>query len=265
MDMNTKENKKYNAKAEETAIYRVIALIFVAMAGFGALTLLDKYKAKLFSYIIINDKPVVSAITLIIIALAVIAALSVVYYICTRKKGKDESGKVVTSFGIMSSAVFVLVSFVLIRFLSNAMIKVQVLFFAAVLLAFLYNICARSFFEFSLFSVVSGAALYYAGSSANYGLDKALEIISKIYVFAAPVAIIVLMLVSGKKGAKLFGKATEKREDAKFYNVFWVIMAVLLAVFAAICMAVNFVTVYLIVSFFVIYLALGIFCTIKMM
>ncbi len=40
-------------------------------------------------------------------------------------------------------------------------------------------------------------------------------------------------------------------------------MAVLLAVFAAICMAVNFVTAYLIVSFFVIYLALGIFCTIK--
>ena len=78
MDMNTKENKKYNAKAEETAIYRVIALIFVAMAGFGALTLLDKYKSKLFSYIIINDKPAVSAITLIIIALAVIAALSVV-------------------------------------------------------------------------------------------------------------------------------------------------------------------------------------------
>ena len=108
MDMNTKENKKYKAKAEETAIYRVIALIFVAMAGFGALTLLDKYKSKLFSYIIINDKPAVSAITLIIIALAVIAALSVVYYICTRKKGKDESGKVVTSFGIMSSAVFML-------------------------------------------------------------------------------------------------------------------------------------------------------------
>ncbi len=151
MDMNTKENKKYNAKAEETAIYRVIALIFVAMAGFGALTLLDKYKAKLFSYIIINDKPVISAITLIIIALAVLAVLSVVYYICTRKKGKDESGRVVTSFGIMSSVIFVLVSFVLIRFLSNAMIKVQVLFFAAVLLAFLYNICARSFFEFSLF------------------------------------------------------------------------------------------------------------------
>lgn len=48
MDMNTKENKKYNAKAEETAIYRVIALIFVAMAGFGALSLLDKYKSKLF-------------------------------------------------------------------------------------------------------------------------------------------------------------------------------------------------------------------------
>lgn len=42
-------------------------------------------------------------------------------------------------------------------------------------------------------------------------------------------------------------------------------MAVLLAAFAAICMAVNFVTVYLIIAFFVIYLALGIFCTIKMM
>ena len=92
-----------------------------------------------------------------------------------------------------------------------------------------------------------------------------IEIISKIYCFAAPVAIIVFMLVSGKKGVKLFGKATEKREDAKFYNVFWVIMAVLLVAFAAVCMAVNFMTVYLIVSFFVIYLALGIFCTIKMM
>lgn len=265
MDMNIKENKKYDAKAEETAIYRVIALIFVAIAGFGALSLLDEYKSKLFSYIILNDKPVISVITLIIAFLAVLAVLSAVYYIRMRKSGKDESGRVITSFGILCTAIFALTSFVLIRFLSNAMIKTQVFFFGVVLLAFLYNVCARSFFGFSLFSAVSGVALYYVGGTANYGLDKVLEIISKIYVFAVPVAIIAFVLASRKKGFKLFGKKMAKREDARFYNVFWIIMAVLLASFAAVSMIVNFLAVYLIAAFFVIYLALGIFCTIKMM
>lgn len=266
-DMNTNKNKKkYDAKAEETVIFRVIALIFVAMAGFGALTVLENYQAKLFSYVMKNGEPVFTVITLTIIISAVLACLSVAYYIYTKKKGTDESRRVVTSFGIMSAFVLVFVSLLLIRFLTNAMIKVQVLFFASVLLAFLYNICARSFFEFSLFSFVSGAALYYVGSTANYGLDKVLEIIAKIYVFAAPVAIIAFTILFSKKGGlKLFGKTVEKREDAKFYHIFWLIMAVLLLVFAVICMAVNFMAVYLIISFFVIYLALGIFCTIKMM
>lgn len=264
-DMNTNANKKkYDAKADETAIFRVLALIFAAIVGFGALSLLDTYKSKLFSYIMNGDKPVITVMTIVISVFALIAALSVAYFVYCRKKKTDESRRAVTSFGIMFSALFVLVSLLLVRFLTNAMIKVEVLFFATVILAFIYNICPKSFFGFSLFSAVSGAALYYIGSgNTNYGLDKAFQIISYVYAFAAPIVVVVLAILGSRKGkSALFAK---DGGDMKFYNIFRLIMAALLLVFAIVCMLANFMAVYLIAAYFVIYLVLGIFCTIKMM
>lgn len=263
-DMNTNANKKkYNTKADETAIFRVLALIFAAIIGFGALSLLDTYKSKLFSYIMNGDKPVMTVFAIVLPVFAVVAALTVAYFVYCKKKHIDESRRAVTSFGIMFSALFVLISLVLIRFLTNAMIKVEVLFFAAVILAFIYNICPRSFFGFSLFSAVSGAALYYIGSGVNYGLDRAFQIIAYVYAVAAPVAVVILAVL-GARGKKA-GFFAKDGDDMKFYNIFRVIMAVLLLAFAIVCIFADFMTVYLIAAYFVIYLALGIFCTIKMM
>ena len=75
-DMNTNANKKkYDAKADETAIFRVLALIFAAIVGFGALALLDTYKSKLFSYIMNGDKPVITVMTIVISVFALIAGM----------------------------------------------------------------------------------------------------------------------------------------------------------------------------------------------
>ncbi len=244
--MNDKNMKKTKIEAKHSAediqLYRLFCIFGAAILGFALFRMVPY---NVFSRILGVGQWVALALCL--------ATIGVFIYFRVVKK-LDESSRIVTIGGI---AYFLIPIFLLLacyRSISNPEFKCQVAFGFVALYAVIYNIFKKNFCSISATTFLAIIALYYASRETYNTIENVIAVVAMVAIFVLPVAL----------AAKVRLDIRAKNEADRFDTILTHIMCALLLVCAVITLINQAIFSYILISILVVYVIIGIVCTIRM-
>lgn len=248
-DLKLKEKKEKKAaaiKQEDIKLYRLMIEFVLAIILVSAVIASGKGNE---IFIIGTVLPVFNIVS------AVLFAASAIYFVLVKRRGINETEKIVTSAGIFGNAAVLFLSgahyylFMDAKQLSLSLVIVTLLYFV-------YSIYEKRFFDFSLFAAMGFLALSHStlalGSIGT--LATLLVRVSLVLAFAIPLFTIVRAIVRLAKG----------KLTAKYFIC--VILAALVTVAGAVLVLVYpSAVIYAVFALLAVYLATTVVYTVKMM
>lgn len=254
-DKNMKKNQKLSAMPkEDVQLYRLFAVFGAAIIGFAGLRLVNE--SKLLRVLAWGRW----------VALALLAAaIGWVVYVHFVKR-IDESGKVFTSVGVSYFLIPILFMLVMYPSFEKANMKFQIAFAGISLFAVIYNIFKREFKNISALTFVCAVCLYYV-HTVTYDLPETIfAYLCKGLSFVLPLAVIALLICAfrAKNGVvKVAGREIYKLES-RFGGILTLILCILFLVASVLLFLVPSSFVYVMISLLVLYVVVGIVCTIRL-
>ncbi len=201
---------------------------------------------------------VVNVLPILTIAVGVLFAAALVYFIMKRVKRINESDKLLTSHSLlgMASVLF----FVTLFYKSITGVYAIAFIIAAALLYFVYCLYERDFFWCS---VVAGAGSFLLLAGRSVSMLISVGALALAILLSA--AVILLFLMIKKNGGKLTvgGKKRTIMKPGYRYTPILVLAAILLA-FAVLTLITTSLVLYCILALLAVYLLFGIIYTVKM-
>ncbi len=241
-----KELKAAELKHDDVKLYRLIIQFILAIVLISAVVSAGRGNE---IFIIGTVLPVLNIVT------AFIFAAAAINFVVVKRRGIDESEKIVTSAGLFGNAA--------VLFLSGAhyylFMDAKQLSFSLVIIAllyFVYSIYDTRFFDFSLFAAIGFLALSHSTLSTGIvgTLAKLLINASLVLAFAVPVFTIIRAIVRKAKG-KLTSKCL----------VCTVLFALITVVGAVLVLVYPSAVIYTFFALLIVYLATTVVYTVKMM
>ncbi len=244
MNEKNMKNNQNQAKhlAEDIQLYRLFCIFGAAILGFALFRMVPY---NVFSRILGVGQ-------WIALGLCVLAIGGYLYIRLVKKP--DESNRIVTTTGLAYFLIPVLLMLACYRTISDPSFKCQVAFGFIALYAAIYNIFKKNFSDISAVAFLSIVSLYYASISTYNWIENTLSVVAKIAIFLIPVALIVKILLD---------RRNNKNAD-RFDMILALIMSILLIVCAVIVLIVPSVFLYMMISILVVYVVVGIVCTIRL-
>ncbi len=247
--MNQKNTNKKNTvkwSADDLQLYRLFCILGAAVLGFAAFHFISY--ATFFKVLEYGQW--------VTLALSVLAIGALCYIRLVKKP--DESEKLITSTGVAYFVIPVLLLLTCFRQLEDPIFKCQVVFGFLSVFAVICNIFKNEIKVISAVTFLSLASLYYASHPLYTWLEIALNGISKVMIFLIPA---ILLAVA------LFSKLSKKMKDSikdRFGAVLCVIMGAVLLASALVLLIVPAIFLYVMISVLVVYVVIGIVCTIRL-
>lgn len=254
-----KENKPAIPK-EDAALYRLFALIAFAIAGFAGLVAIGKNEGKCWD--LFANGWFKAAMLLLFAASLFFVARGFV-------KGRNEN-KIFSLSGICAFAAPLFLLFAAYTEMTNASVKFKVALVAVVFIAFIANIYPKNYMRFSIITLLCAVFMYYLNTPWNIItgrlFDQILKAASYPLAFLIPAALII-MLVGTEKSDGVFRIKDKKIFVVSDRTVYYAMIAFLAAeiVFSAIILVTPAAFLPLMIAYGVIYLVIGIICTIKIL
>ena len=250
-------NKKYRVqnaeknKKDDIALYRIVILLLEGMIGFPLIGLLG------------NVRGGASVFLCVIGCLAFAAGIFLPMYFKFVLK-KDENEKLITSKSIGAVLCVAGVILALSPFLYDAPDKLQVAFIMVILLGCVYNLYTRGFFDVAVSLCAGIVFAFFINNTAFTYFELFLGYFAKIAVFPVAAAGLVFAFVKifSSKG---MGKLSFLLPESRFYAVISAIVWLSVAACAALLMLFSALYVLILAYFVVLFIALGIICTIKLL
>ncbi len=255
-DKNIKKTQKAPIPKEDIQLYRLFAIFGAAILGFAGLRLIGNYEGRIFGFLAFGQW--IAAALLV----AVIAGLVYIRFV----KKLDESTRVFTSVGIAYFLIPLLLMLVTYRHIHDANVKFQVAFALVSLFAIVFNVFKREFRNISALVFADALFLYYASAKTYNGFETALAYVSKVLVFLVPVAVIVLLAIAmrAKGGKVVVGGKNIYTLPERFSGVLALVMAAILLVAGALLVIFPAAFTYVMIALLVLYVIVGIVCTIRL-
>lgn len=254
-DKKTKKNQNSAVMSrEDIQLYRLFMIFGAAILGFAGLRLIPE---RTFSIVL-------KAGQWVALALLVVAIAGLVYIRLIKKA--DESRRLVTSVGVAYFLIPVLFMLASYRTLERANFKCQIFFAIISVFAVIYNVFKRDFKNISALMFVCAIGLYYATTNTYNWLENILAAVSKVLVFVFPLAVIVLLVCAfcSKNGTVTIGGRAIYVLPSKFSGIMALIISALLLVAAALLIVVPAAFTYVMLSLLIVYVAVGVVCTIRL-
>ena len=259
--MTDKKNKKNTAEAlakkqkDDVALYRIIILLLGGMIGFPLIGMLGKIPKEIWD----EYMPLFCICGWVLVATAIFVP---VYFKKVLKKNED--GKLITSFGIGVSLALSGFIFALYPFLDDASGKFQIAFIMVILTGCVYHLYTRGFFEISVSLCVCMVFFYFINVQPFTYFELFLNYFCKIAVFPVSICGLVLTILKlvGVKEGKKFSRLLP---DNRFYAVISAVVWGSALAAAALLIAFSASFVFILTYFIVLFIVLGIICTIKLL
>lgn len=241
---------------EDIQLYRLFLIFGAAILGFAGLRRLSDIEGAFLNFLSVGSW--------IALALLIVTTAVLIYVRCVKKV--DESGRVVTSVGV---AYFLIPTFFILfayPYFDKANAKFQLLFALISVFAVIYNIFKREFKNITALTFVCAIGLYYTANATYDVLETIFAIAAKALMIAAPAIVIVLLICafSNKKGIVSFGKHKIYELPSKFGGIVALVVSAALLLAALLLLFVPTLFTYVMISILVLYVALGIVCTIRL-
>ncbi len=253
-DKNIKKTQKAPIPKEDIQFYRLLAIFGAAILGFAGLRLVNESKLRY----VLGVGQWIAAVLLI----AVVAGLIYLH----RVKKVDESSRVFTSVGVAYFLIPVLLICMTYRHIHNANVKYQVAFAMVSLFAVIYNVFKREFKNISAFAIANAFFLYYASAKTYNAFETVIAYVSKVLVFVLPVLVIALLVLAmrAKNGAVVISGKEIYRLPSKIGGILALVMAAALLIAGVILVLLPVAFAYVMIALLVIYILIGIVCTIRL-
>lgn len=239
------------SRKDDISIYRILILLLIGMIGFPAIGALDN----------------IFETTLLYLCAAggiLIAAAAVLYIYSRIFAGKNAGAKLLISFGISFGMATAGLFLVLYPFFDGASGKFQAAFIMIILLGCIYNLYTRGFFGISLAIFLCIFLLYFINIVPVTALEFILQRFSRIAVF--PLTVCGMIFAAFKIfGVKIPQKIERFLPESRFYAVLSLLVWSSNIVAAACLMAFPAVYAFILAYFIVLFIVLGIICTIKLL
>ena len=241
-----KEQKAAALKQEDIKLYRLMIEFILGVILVSAIIAAGNGNE---IYIVGKILPVTNVIT------AVIFAASAILFVLVKRRGVDESGRIVTTAGIFGNAAVLFFSsahyylFMDAKQLSLALVIV-------ILLYFVYSIYDRRFFDYSLFTALGFLALQHSMLSTTIFSNFAILLVkaATVLAIAIPLFTVVRAIVR-----KIKGKLTTKLLICIILSSLVTIGGAVLAMFYPAAV------IYAIFALLAVYLATTVVYTVRMM
>ena len=261
--MTSTEKNEINSKIskEDAALYRLFAIIGFAIVGFTGLVIVGNNEGKCWdTFSAWWFKALMLALFAACIAAAVLSYLGKIKW--------KSSVFSIEGIGAFFAPIFFLLAVYTNMASSNS--KAKIAFVAIVFIAFICNIYPIGYSIFSASMTLCGMFMYYL--SKNKGdfngklFDKALKIVSYPMAFILPLALIAVLLIAKRNGGnfKLGKKTIFSVKDKAIFNSMLVILCAAV-IFSAAVLIFHAAFVPAIIALGVIYITVGIICTIKIL
>ncbi|MBQ9748936.1 MAG: hypothetical protein IJV98_09145 [Clostridia bacterium] len=244
--MNEKNKKNTNVDVKHTAediqLYRLFCIFGAAILGFALFRMVPY---NVFSRVLGIGQWVALGLLVLVIG----------GYLFVRLVRKpDESGRIVTSTGLAYFLIPVLLMLACYRTMSDPGFKCQVAFGFVALFAAIYNIFKQDFSRISAVTFLSIISLYYASTATYNWLENIFAVAAKIAIFLIPALMI----------AKILLDRRAKKDVSRFDMVLTLAMCAFLLACAVLVLIVPSIFLYAMITILVVYVIVGIVCTIRL-
>ena len=237
---------------------RLMILMVSATALVVALLLMKKNIGNFEPIFILN------VLLYVRIALGVIFAASLAFFIVKRRKLSDESGKYISSSVILGvSALLLIVSLVFEYIRTNGAVLFII---SAFLLYFLYCFYARDFFWYSVFTVVCAGLMYSCSLATTIGLLKnVIKVSMKGFAFVIPMLVVLALIMLRRSGGIIEFRGKKIRLIRPGYNYYPFFCAAAVSIAGSIIIILfPSLLIYGLIALFAFYLLFAIIYTVKM-
>lgn len=241
-----KEIKKAERKAEDIKLYRLmVEFVLAVILVLGVISLANTNQI----YVALNVMPVFCVVT------CVLFAASAIYFILVKRKGTNESEKIITSAGIFgNAAVLFFASAHYYLFCDIEQLALSIVIVS--LLYFVYSIYGASFFRYSFSTAAGFLALSVAMIDNNAVISFASLLMKGAYLLAIIIPVVSIVLA-------IIGKAKHKVSTNMTVSV--VISSLIILAGAALYILNPAAVIYTIFALLAYYLVTTVVYTVKMM